>query len=113
MIYEVQSAAFRSFLASGKRTPTTDEVCDALTAIKSQYPHLEATEVNTTTGEASLPVHSCVDAASTYLLLCESTCRVPCDLVCPELATACYCHPFLSFYISLFSDGRPLNTEAP
>mmetsp|Transcript_25773 Transcript_25773/g.57776 ORF Transcript_25773/g.57776 Transcript_25773/m.57776 type:complete len:92 (+) Transcript_25773:294-569(+) len=31
--------------ATGKKTPTTDEVCDALNAIKEAYPRLEATDM--------------------------------------------------------------------
>jgi len=36
---------FAAFLYTGRKTPTTDEVCDALTRIRTDYPHLEATEV--------------------------------------------------------------------
>ena len=46
MIYSIRSAQFSAFLATGKRTPTTDEVCDALTAIKEAYPMLEPTDVS-------------------------------------------------------------------
>jgi hypothetical protein len=46
MIYDVKSPQFASFMASGKKTPTTDEVCAALEAIKEAYPKLDATDVS-------------------------------------------------------------------
>jgi hypothetical protein len=46
MIYSTASPQFHNFLYTGKRTPTTDEVCAALDDIKTNYPDLEATEVS-------------------------------------------------------------------
>ena len=54
MIYLVSTVHFRGFMSTGKRTPSTDEVCDALNAIKERYPHLEATEV-ITSGMLEMP----------------------------------------------------------
>mmetsp|Transcript_52817 Transcript_52817/g.67726 ORF Transcript_52817/g.67726 Transcript_52817/m.67726 type:complete len:80 (+) Transcript_52817:73-312(+) len=45
MIYDTKSAQFASFMASGKKTPSTEEVYNALNAIKAAYPKLEATEM--------------------------------------------------------------------
>jgi len=46
MIYSIQSQQFAAFMFTGRKTPTTDEVCDALNAIKEAYPTLEATDVS-------------------------------------------------------------------
>eukprot|EP00616_Rhizochromulina_sp_CCMP1243_P007954 CAMPEP_0118962966 /NCGR_PEP_ID=MMETSP1173-20130426/1090_1 /TAXON_ID=1034831 /ORGANISM="Rhizochromulina marina cf, Strain CCMP1243" /LENGTH=72 /DNA_ID=CAMNT_0006911277 /DNA_START=61 /DNA_END=279 /DNA_ORIENTATION=- len=43
MIYYLKSPQFAGFLASGKHTPTTDEVVEALNDIKEAYPQMEAT----------------------------------------------------------------------
>jgi len=45
MIYDIRSAQYYGFLSSGKVTPTTDEVCDALGEIKKSHPHLDAVQM--------------------------------------------------------------------
>ena len=45
MIYPVHSPQFHAFMYTGRRTPTTDEVCAALDDIKNNNPDLEATEM--------------------------------------------------------------------
>ena len=44
---------FAAFLYTGRKTPTTDEVCDALQKIRTDYPHLEATDVSDLTNKTA------------------------------------------------------------
>jgi len=46
MIYLVTTPTFRSFMSTGRRTPSTEEVVDAINAIKARYPKLAATDVS-------------------------------------------------------------------
>jgi hypothetical protein len=45
VIYDVKSPQFASFMATGRKTPSLDEVVAALNAIKEAYPNLEAEDV--------------------------------------------------------------------
>ena len=42
MIYSTKSGFFQTFLSSGKHTPTTEEVIDALKDLKQKMPSLNA-----------------------------------------------------------------------